>query len=353
MTASASPLTDRPPRWREAMLGALVLTLARPSSWAVALAGFLARGGLLWFLVPIVPLPTTASLANEVSPRLRPVVLGEITPDFVLLASSILAAVGVAVVVGGLIGGWADAQLVRAAAADEELGYELHMAPVSRGLAGRAAAVRTVAHLPLLAARVAATPVLIAAVYAELTNPGEVVTPLVVRTLARIPEAVALVVGAWLLGEAAGGLGVRRLVLRGGPWPAAALGGYRDLVRALPSSLATFALTTVSIVAALVPAALAAGLGWSFARLALLGGRSEVEIVATVVLFVAIWVGGLVIGGAAVAWRSHAWTAEWLRRGASRVAAGPGAGHWAVGTIGGSNRDRRGDWSSPGASGTL
>ena len=49
--------------WPAAMLGALLSTLARPRWWAMSLAAFLVRGGVLLILLPIVALPSIAGLA--------------------------------------------------------------------------------------------------------------------------------------------------------------------------------------------------------------------------------------------------------------------------------------------------
>jgi hypothetical protein len=131
----------------------------------------------------------------------------------------------------------------------------------------------------------------------------------------------------------------------------AVVGGYRDLVWS-PASLPTLAVTTLGVAAAVGPATLAAALAWSFTRLMLLGERQGVEVFVSVVVFVAVWSGGLVMTGAAAAWRSHAWTAEWLRR---HVPAIPpsASGQQVAGTIGGTDLHSRGDWSAPGSSGTL
>ncbi len=348
---------SRPPRsasarrtWRDALFASFVTTLARPSTWAVALAGFLARGGLLLFLAPIVVLPTTASLANVVEPVLRPVFLGSVSMSFVVLAVAVVGLVAVWLVVGGVVGVWADVVLVGDAALDEELGFEVPPAASGRKAIRRALAVRLIAHAPLAAALAVTTPLAVLAIYAELTNPGEVVTPLAQRTLGRIPLSVALVVVAWLIGEAAGGLAVRRVVLLGEGVGRASIGGYRDLVWS-PASLPMLAVTTLGIAGAVLPAALAAALAWSFTRLMLLGERQAVAVLVSDMVFVVVWSGGLVMAGAA-AWRSHAWTAEWLRRHVPALSI-DASGQHAAGTIGGTDLHSRGDWSAPGPSGTL
>jgi len=128
--------------------------------------------------------------------------------------------------------------------------------------------------------------------------------------------------------------------------------GYLDLLR-YPSSVATVALTTFALLVTLVPSVVAAGVGWSWARVMLLGGALPPEAVAAIVLFVVLWLGGLALAAGVAAWRSCAWTAEWLRH---RVGSGWDAGtvgEHEVGTIGGSGSPRPGGWSSDGSSGTV
>ena len=44
--------------WGTVMTGAFVVTMLRPISWALALAGFLAGGGIVLVAWPILVLPT-------------------------------------------------------------------------------------------------------------------------------------------------------------------------------------------------------------------------------------------------------------------------------------------------------
>ncbi len=64
---------------------ALLVTLTRPATWLVALAGFLIRGGIVWFLIPIVALPTPVGLANALGPSIVEFVFGGLTLGVVLL----------------------------------------------------------------------------------------------------------------------------------------------------------------------------------------------------------------------------------------------------------------------------
>ena len=65
---------------RATLAGSLLVTLARPSTWVLALAAFLLRGGLLVFVIPIVVIPTPAGLADVVGPLLISFVFGGVSP---------------------------------------------------------------------------------------------------------------------------------------------------------------------------------------------------------------------------------------------------------------------------------
>ena len=56
--------------------GAIVVTLVRPVSWALGLAGFLAGGGLLLVAWPILVLPTPTGLQNALGGPLSTLVFG-------------------------------------------------------------------------------------------------------------------------------------------------------------------------------------------------------------------------------------------------------------------------------------
>jgi hypothetical protein len=340
--------------WAAAMLGAALGGLSSPSVWPVALAGFLGRGGLILFLVPIIVLPTPAGVANLVAPWVVPLWSGEISAQIVLVVVAAVALIVGSVVAGGMLGAWADVVLIREAAEDEELGFGpvVQRPRPRRGLIAQAFGVRLIAHLPLAVALFWGAARIAEAGARELRNPLEVVSPFALRVIAAVPDALAVVVVAWLIGEAAGGLAVRHLLL-GGASPGRCLReAYVGLVRQ-PSSLATLVLTTFGLLVTLVPSVVAAGVGWSWARVMLLGGGLPADSVVAIVLFVVLWLGGLTLAAGVAAWRSYAWTAEWMRH---RVAASwdpdPTAEH-EVGTIGGSGSPRPGGWSSSGSSGTV
>jgi hypothetical protein len=348
--------TDEPPAtsvsWPMAMLGAALGALSAPAAWPVGLAGFLARGGLILFLVPIMVLPTPAGVANLIAPWVVPLWSGQVSAQLVVVVA---LAVGLAVgsiVAGGMLGAWADLVLIREAAANEELGFGPVVPRPRRMLAAEAFAVRLLAHAPLALALAWGAARIAEAGAQELRNPLEVVSPFAIRVVAAVPDAVAAVFVTWLIGEAAGGLAVRHLVLGGASLGGSLRAAFLDLVRH-PSSVGTLLLTTFGLLVTLVPSVVAAGVGWSWARMMLLGGGLPPDTVVAIVLFVVLWLGGLALAAGVATWRSYAWTAEWLRhRPALEWDPGPSPEH-EVGTIGGSGSPRPGGWSSSGSSGTV
>src|SRR4051812_50008281 len=90
--------------------------------WPVALAGFLARGGIFALLLPIVVLPTPSGIADVIAPALTSFAFGLVSPSFIGIVAISAAFVAAWVLVGGLAGAWADVELVGEAAEDEELG---------------------------------------------------------------------------------------------------------------------------------------------------------------------------------------------------------------------------------------
>jgi hypothetical protein len=73
--------------------------------------------------------------------------------------------------------------------------------------------------------------------------------------------------------------------------------------------------------------------------------------------FVVLWLGALVLTGAAAAWRAYAWTAEAYRaEGAEEALEGPPSVRDSARdarTIGEADVGRPGEWSSTGTSGSL
>ena len=301
---------ERQVGWFAAMRAAVLATLGRGRWWLLALATFLLRGGLLLLIPPLVVLPTPADLASIVPPSVSGTGLANPTPTLAaLLIVTVLVVLGL-VVVTTLVGTWLDLTLVEAAADDEELEVVGLPDALRRIPLDAAIEVRLAAHLPTAVALGVGLIGLGDALTAELTAP-QAGTPLLIRVLLDTPITTGAIVVAWLVGEAWGGLAVRRLATTRSTLTALRH-GLIDLVR--PGGLATLVLTTLVVGVPLVVLWLSTGR--AFDRLwPLLVESPDASIVLLALgLLVGTWGAGLWLLGIALAWRSAAWTAEVLRR---------------------------------------
>jgi hypothetical protein len=309
------PAADVPPvtmAWRATITGAFVVTLVRPISWAVGLAGFLAGGGLLLVTWPILVLPTPTGLQNALGGPISSLVFGTPSPTLVaLLAGSVIGGLGL-LVAGVGIGAWAERQgidIALEAAADEGI---LDPAADTEGAPGwgRVAAIRLLSLAPVLVAVLLAWRPLYDVAYRELTLPEDLVTPLPLRVLAQVPLVVAGVWIAWLLSDAAAAVAVRRLVLERRPVLAAWLLGWTDLARR-PHRVVPTALVGIGVTLLLAaPGLVAATFGWARVRAVVLDGRDPLTILLAVFIWVAVWLGALLLAGVGAGFRNAAWTLE-------------------------------------------
>jgi hypothetical protein len=296
------------------LAAALLATLSRPAWWAMALAGFLLRGGLLLVLLPIVRLPTTAGLANELGPVLVGFVFGGPSVPFLVLVGTVAGGTVLWLVAGGLLGGWLDLAMVRETAVAEELDG---VPPSLAGDAGtahnavRAFLVRVLAHLPTAVVLAWGAVSLVDAAYQELIRPGDPALPVPVRVALRIPAVVGLLIAAWVLGEAVGGLAVRHLA-----WGASLPRAMGRAVRAIarPSALATLILTNGVVAAAVLGSGVAASVAWEQLRIVLLDGGTGGELRLALIFFSLTWIAGLWLIALAATWRATAWTFEVARQ---------------------------------------
>jgi len=289
------------------LTASLLATLTRPAWWVLALAAFLARGGVLVILLPIVQLPTVAGLANSLGPVLVGFVFGGPSGSFLVIVATISTAMLAWVVAGGLLGGQLDLALVRGAAQEDEL--EGRPAPGSSG-AGRAFVARMLAHVPTTVVLGWGAVRLVDAAYQELIRPGDPALPVALRVALRIPEIVATLAAAWALGEGVGGLAVRHLAW-GASLPRALARALRSLLR--PSGIATFVVTNGALTIVVLTAAAAAGVASNHLRVVLLDGGAGTDVGLALLLFSLTWVAGLWLLSLAVAWRAAAWTFEVAR----------------------------------------
>jgi len=306
--------------WLAGVRAATVLVFDHPATWALGLAGFLARGGILLLLIPIVPLPSPVGLANVVGPTAA-------TPSGPSPDAAGMLAVGGAVllgclVLGNAVGAMSDVLLTRTFVAGN--GRPGQLGPA---LLGRLVAVRLAALFPLaLALAVAAGPIVVAT-YRQLISPYDLAVPLVSRVVTEVSPLIALIVGAWLLGEIVAGLAVRYIVLRNDSGIAAIGHALGHLVRRPGTSLATTVGGLAGLVLAIGPPMVAASAVWSLLEASFvpnLGQGGDAGRIAFLGLcLVAIWTGGLFLCGVASAWRGLLWTAEVARPDAKRRDAYP------------------------------
>jgi hypothetical protein len=270
----------------------------------VALLGFLVRGGWLVVVAPIVVVPTPVGLANVIAPLLEDAAFGRRTGELVLVSAVALGAVVAVLLGGGLVAAVAEADAVRQIADEEHMSWR----PGRVGF--RILAVRLAVHVPLAFAIVWAAARLTAVGYRELTVPSDVAAPLAWRILAGAPEAVALVLGTWLIGEILGALAARRIVLQGDGARAALTGAVRRL-RQRPVRTIGFGLATTLVLAVvLAVTGLAAGATWGALGAALSIGDASLATTLILVGFVALFVGGLVLISLTSAWRAAVWTLD-------------------------------------------
>jgi hypothetical protein len=345
---------------RGATLAGLLAALGRPTWWLLGLAGFLARGGILLFFLAVVTLPSPLALSNVVEPLIRPIVFGGITPLF--LAFLLVGAISLVawVVAGGWIGAATEVVLIRDArrAAVEE---GLPTAPdrgTARWAIARVTAAHFVAHAPLGVAIALGSMAIVQVTYVELTNPAEIVTPLPLRIVAGAIGPIAAIIVTWLVGEIAGGIAARRIIIGRESVLRAVGGGYAELVSRPRSSLLPALLTTGVLAVDLGAMLAAVGLAWTTTRARLSDLPADpVAIGFALASFAAAWCLALVVAGLIDSWRSAAMTFE---AGRASAAEGSSADHPEVpdeagggGTFGASAHHRPGDWSAGNEGGSL
>ena len=339
----------------------LLVSLGRPAWWLLALAGFLARGGILLAVLPIVNLPSPLVLSNLVAPMIVPLALGHVDAAVVAALAIIVAGLLAWLIVGGLIGAATDLALIRDSlvAAHEEgvTGRAVGDAEASsstprdeqrgRSLVTRILVVRLLAHLPFAVVLALGTAAIVQIAYAELTRPADVDTPLVLRVAAAGAWPIVAVVVAWFVGELAGGVAARRIVLAGDGVRAALAGAVVSLIRRPRSTVMPALVTTIPLVAILGGTLGGARVAWLRAGAALTDPRVDPAIlVVALTSLAAIWLAALSLIGMLTAARSAALTFEAVRGGTDRYSvttSSDESGAAVGGTFGASTHHRPGD----------
>jgi hypothetical protein len=299
-----------------ALTDALLTTLATPPTWPLALAVFLLRGGLLLVVVPIVVLPSPVGLGNLLAPALITVVLRGLSVELAIVAALVILAALAWFVVGGLAAATLEAEGARLVAragdgsADGMPAAERDaVTQVGQGrVATRIVVARAMAHVPTGFALLWGSARLIDVAYRELTSPLDVATPIVIRVVGGAPEAIVAVLILWAIGEIVGGLAARRIALDGERTAAA----LRDAVAATarrPAIIAVEFLVPLMVLGLVVlPSTLAASGAWNLVRAALRSSGDAVSATLAVILFVTLWLVGLLLIAVTAAWRSAVWS---------------------------------------------
>lgn len=297
--------------WPAVAGAAVEVALERPGAWAVALAAFLVRGGIVVLAFPIVVLPTPTGLSNVLGPIITSIALTGPSRALLALGGLAIGATVAWLLVSGLAGVAADRSLIRWASGRE--------AATPRRRLWSMLIVRLLAYVPLAAALVYGAGVIGAAIYHELILPDDLTTPLVLRVIREEPWPIVLIIAAWLFGETAGGLAERSIVLDDGSIPRA-LGRALSHVLTRPlRTLLTVAAGVAAFICVLGPVLVAAAASWSVVSSGLDRGGVGIDTLLASIAFVAIWLGGLILVGAVAAWRSVMWTLEVLARGPDRA----------------------------------
>ena len=304
---------------RAALASALLTTLATPATWPMALAAFLLRGGLLVVILPIVVLPSPVGIGNVLAPTLTTLVFRGVSTELVVLGAGLLVAIVGWIVVGGLLAAALEAEAAAAVLGDDEArggrspvgGSGDSRRPtraVDRATAIGILAARIVAHVPTGIATMLGAARLVSLTYRELTSPFDVATPIAIRVIRAAPEVVLGIGLAWMIGEIVGGLAARRIALEGQGVRRSLLATIADAFRHPLAVLLDFWVPLLALVAVAAPSALAASATLGLVRLAMRSPGEAAAAALAVVLFVAIWVVGLVLIAVTVAWRGAVWS---------------------------------------------
>jgi len=299
-----------------ALAGALLTTLATPATWPLALAVFLLRGGLLLVALPIVVLPSPVGLGNLLAPTLMTVVFRGMSAEVAAFVGAAVLAILAWVIVGGLAAATLEAEAAVIVARGEEqtevpTGSSFEDPGVEdrhRRVASRILAARLAAHLPTGLAMIWGAARLTAVAYRELTSPFDVTTPIVLRVLRGAPEVIAAIVLLWMIGEIIGGLAARRIALGGARVGGALRDAVLTLTRRPVTVLIAYWVPTAGLVLVLLPSTLAAAAAWAQVRAAMRSSDDPFGATLSVVLFVSLWLTGLLLIAVTAAWRSAVWS---------------------------------------------
>ena len=336
--------------WGSSLVASVRLVVRDPGLWLLGGMSFLVRGGVIALVLPVFTMPTPLLLGSPVI--LSIIFRGDISTSGVseaagpqAIAAGIIAAV--LVIAALFLTAYADViafeRAVTSPATEALRGHRLARAlsvRERRGLVVRLAGIEATGLLPIVAALSVVGTRISQVVVSELQFPSNLVDPLFVRILGQVQKEILLLVVVILVADVLVTLVTRHVLVsryavlpdgRGGSTGSirgrgdlrpAVRGLARTLLRA-PRVLGTAVLCWLIALVALVPAIAALALAWSVARGQLLpaaapadGFGATLAFLAqfgAVVLFGAIWVGGITLAGFASSLRAAVWTGDTIR----------------------------------------
>jgi len=318
--------------WRSGAGAALAMAAGDPASWALALLGFLARGGWLVLVLPLLTIPSPVLLSMLFRGEVGAIGRGELR----VIAIGVGTLLSLVAIGGVIASAFSDVALAERFVRDPE-SEELRRGHAARTLSRRerrslawwVASVQAIALLPIIVSAAFVVDSAVRSVSSELINPSTTQLPLVGRVAPTIAGPVALLVLVVIVAEALSSLASRRLMAnawqvlpaghRDGRESLVALGALGRVVRT-PLRVAGTALAGwLQLGLTLAGVLLGSVLAWGAAREVLVSGRIGSDPLALAValllvgVFVATWLAGLALVGFTCAVRSGLWTADALR----------------------------------------
>src|SRR5438105_11573087 len=171
-------------------------------------------------------------------------------------------------------------------------------------------AVRLLVAVPLTLVAAIVIRSIVQVAYDQLVLPSDLSVPIAWRVARGAAGPVAIVLIAWQVVEVVGGIAVRRVVLLDESVLAAIGMAVRHVVRHPVTATATAALGIVGLAVALVPAIVALGASGAAASAQLEHGSLLTVVALVAALFVAVWLGGLMMTAVGAAWRSVLWSVK-------------------------------------------
>ena len=301
-------------RWGDGVRIAGRVTLGHPELWPLVLLGFLVRGGIVLFVFSVVTPPSPVGLANIVGPTA--VTANGLNPAVIPVLAAIVVGGVVALFVATAIGSWADATVTTVTVGDGTGAAGASAAPttppppITARLIETLVAIRIVVAIPLALVAALVVRSIVEVTYDQLVLPSDLSVPLAWRVARDAAMPVAVVLVAWQLAEIVGGVAARRAVLYRESTGRAVWMALRHVTRHPATTLATAVLGDLGLLAALIPTLVGIGLAGGSVN-AVLGQQGLVTVAGLVsALFVAVWLGGLLLTAVASVWRSVLWSVE-------------------------------------------